>query len=430
MRDQSMSEERRRATTSADTLIRLRWLAILGQISALSFTEYMLKFTTPVGWCFVVIAASIWLNVILKIRFRPSQRLGETAASWLLSFDIVQLCGLLFLTGGIQNPFSMLLLAPVMISAVTLSISRTLLLLGLTISCATLLLNYHYPLPWILGQQLVFPPLYVVGIWLAIVISCLFVAAYGYRVANEARRLNAALQATEMAFAREQHLIQLDGLAAAAAHELGTPLATIALVTKELQKSEKTNLEAEDLQLLDQQVQRCRAILAKLTSLKSENDQIWGGLTLGQLIEEVVAPLRPLNFPIFVTSSGRGSEPVLRRTPGIIYGLSNFVENAIDFARSEVRVIGNWSAERIEIEIHDDGLGFPSEILLNIGAPYLTTRPMKGRGKSEGKGLGLGIFIAKNLLERTGANVFISNAAPPDMGARIRVVWRNERPEL
>jgi two-component system sensor histidine kinase RegB len=287
-------------------------------------------------------------------------------------------------------------------------------------------LRYHYPLPWFPEQQIAFPALYVIGIWLAIAVSCLFVAAYAYKVADEAHRLNAALQATEMAFAREQHLIQLDGLAAAAAHELGTPLATIALVTKELQKSKDKAYDGEDLQLLDQQVQRCRTILAKLTSLRSDSDQIWGALTIGQVIEEVVVPLRPLGFPISTTASGEGPEPVLRRAPGIIYGLSNLLENAVDFARSEVRVRGAWGSGRIEIEIHDDGLGFPSEVWGRIGLPYLTTRPMKDRDYPEEKGLGLGIFIAKNLLERTGANVVINNATPPETGARIRVTWRTD----
>jgi two-component system, sensor histidine kinase RegB len=416
----------RRAAARVDTLIWLRWLAILGQTLTLSFTYIALGFSMPVGWCFLAVGVSVCINVALRIKFSPNERVGERPASLLLAFDILQLAGLLFLTGGIQNPFAMLFLAPVMISAVSLSVLRTLLLLGLTVACASLLVRYHYPLPWISNEQLVLPPLYVAGIWLAVAVSCSFVAAYGYKVADEARRLNAALQATEMAFAREQHLIQLDGLAAAAAHELGTPLATIALVTKELQRSENSVQDTEDLLLLEQQVQRCRGILAKLTSLKSEDDQIWGALTVGQLIEEVAAPLKPLGFPILMTASGEGPEPALRRTPGIIYGLRNFLENAVDFARSEVRIKGAWSSGRIEIEIHDDGFGFPSEILGKIGVPYVTTRSMKDHDRFEQKGLGLGIFIAKNLLERAGASVVINNANFPDTGARIRVVWLND----
>jgi two-component system sensor histidine kinase RegB len=426
MRIQPKPDEERRTAARLDTLIKLRWLAILGQASTLSFTSFVLGFAMPIGWCFAAVAASVWLNLALRIRFRPNQRVDEHAASLLLAFDVLQLAGLLFLTGGIQNPFAMLFLAPVMISAVILPVRKTLLLLGLTICCATLLLRYHYPLPWMVGEQVSLPSLYVAGIWLAVVISCSFVAAYGHKVADEARRLNAALQATELAFAREQHLIQLDGLAAAAAHELGTPLATIALVAKELQRSQDRIQDEEDLHLLDQQVQRCRAILAKLNSVKSADDQILGAISVGQVIEEVVDPLRTLGVPIAVNASGDGPEPSLRRTPGIIFGLRSFLENAIDFARSEVRVQGTWSTELIEIEIHDDGLGFAPEILQKVGEPYVTTRPMRGREDPQEKGLGLGIFIAKNLLERAGANVVIGNAVAPETGARIRVVWRDD----
>jgi len=429
MHIQSKADEERRAAARVDTLIRLRWLAILGQAATLSFTSVVLGFAMPIGWCFAAVAASVWLNLALKINFTPNQRVGERTASLLLAFDILQLAGLLYLTGGIQNPFAMLFLAPVMISAVILPVRRTLLLLVLTIGCATLLLKYHHPLPWMVGEQFSLPSLYVAGIWLAVAISCSFVAAYGHKVADEARRLNTALQATELAFAREQHLIQLDGLAAAAAHELGTPLATIALVAKELQRSQDKTQDEEDLRLLDQQVQRCRAILAKLASIKSADDQILGAISVGQVIEEVVAPLRVSGVAINTNTCGDGPEPALRRTPGIIFGLSSFLENAIDFARNEVRVQGTWNTNRIEIEIHDDGLGFSPEILPKVGEPYVTTRPMRGREDPQEKGLGLGIFIAKNLLERAGAKVVIGNAEAPETGARVRVVWRDDAPK-
>src|SRR5260370_3289635 len=250
-----------------DTLIRLRWLAVAGQSAAVLVTRFGLGFQLPIGWCFLCIGLSALLNIGLRIRFSVSQRLDDGRATILLGFDILQLAALLFLTGGVLNPFSILFLAPVMISAASLPLRRTAALLLLALASSTVLTFWHLPLPWT-GSDLQLPMLYGVAIWVAIAVGAAFISIYAHRVAEEARLLAGALNATERVLAREQHLSQLDGLAAAAAHELGTPLATVALVVTEMaRQNPPAGAFAEDLRLLNQEVGRCRAILGKLASL-------------------------------------------------------------------------------------------------------------------------------------------------------------------
>lgn len=409
-----------------DTLVRLRWLAVGGQVSALLVTYLVLGFDLPLILCLVSVAASVWLNIGLRIRYGINHRLGENPATALLAYDVVQLASLLYFTGGLQNPFAILFLAPVLISAVSLSLQRTFILVLAMISAASLLAFYHYPLPWRDDAELSLPLLYIAGIWVALVSGSTFIAVYAFRVAEEARRLTDALGATELVLAREQHLTQLDGLAAAAAHELGTPLATITLVVKEMRKlGPEKGPFADDVLLLEQEVARCRTILAKLTSLGSEGDGIWGHLRLNQLIEEIVAPVRNFGVQLDTGLSGDGAEPALARNPAILYGLSNVIENAVDFARSVVTVSGEWSATEVRIIVEDDGPGFAMEILTRLGEPYVTSRGSHRRAKVDGGGLGLGLFIAKTLLERTGATVRMVNA-PHSGGAKVSVVWNRE----
>ena len=407
-----------------DTLVRLRWLAVIGQGAAVSLVHFGLGYQLPFGACFAVIAAAAAVNLGLRIRRPASHRLGDDAATVLLAFDILQLAGLLFLTGGLQNPFAILFLAPVLISATALAPQRTLGLGLLAVACASVLILVHQPLPWGAGRPLELPFLYVAGIWTAILLGIAFTGAFAYRVAEEARQLAQALAATELVLAREQHLSQLDGLAAAAAHELGTPLATIALVARELalQAPPGTPL-AEDTRLLSEQVQRCRVILSKLTSLDDAEGGILETMTLQHLIEEVVGPQRPFSHAIDVDCRGEGPEPVCRRSPGLLYGLGNLVDNAADFARTTIAIEARWSSEQVSVQIRDDGPGFAPEILLRVGEPYVTTR---ARDRADGEtvsGLGLGLFIAKTLIERSGGHIVLSNAAAPGTGAVVRIAW-------
>ncbi|HLO23212.1 MAG TPA: ActS/PrrB/RegB family redox-sensitive histidine kinase, partial [Methyloceanibacter sp.] len=283
------------------TIVRLRWLAVLGQSVTVIGAYWVIGIDLPIGWCLAVIALSAWINVVLRIRYPASQRLKSSYAFMMLGFDVLQLSALLYLTGGLENPFAFLLIAPVAVSASTLRLRVTAALGLMAITLATLLTSFHHPLPWFHHSNLLLPFPYVMGVWAALVSSILFIGFYSWRTAEEARRMSEALAAAEMVLAREQKLSALDGLAAAAAHGLGTPLATIAVVTKELMRDAKpTDPHYEDVVLLRAQAERCRDILAELAARGEQIDIIVSRLPVSHLIEEVVAPHRLVAVPIEV----------------------------------------------------------------------------------------------------------------------------------
>lgn len=407
-----------------DTLVRLRWLTVLGQTTAVLVVHYGLEYQLPIWACLAVIVLSAWLNIALRVRFRLTQRLEPDRAAWLLAFDVAELAVLLFLTGGLQNPFAFLFLSPVLISATALPPRLTLMLGAFAILCATALVFVHYPLPWDAEDPLELPPIYMMGVWLSILIAIGFIGVYAWQITEEARQLAVALAATELVLAREQHLSQLDGLAAAAAHELGTPLSTITVIAKELERAIASDSpHHEDVRLLREQSQRCRDILAKITELSSSGEP-FDRLRLSALIEEVVAPHRNFGIAIdVVLPSDRALEPVGARNPAIVYGLGNIVENAVDFARGRAKIMASWSDEEVLITVRDDGPGFPAEIMDRLGEPYVTTRRRRPKDEVEKTGLGLGFFIAKTLLERSGATLAFENRKPPKIGAEVRIRW-------
>ena len=412
-------------TLRLDTLVRLRWLAVIGQAVAVLVVHYGLDFRLPLGECLAIIALSAWLNIVLRMHHRTTPQLEPARAAWLLAFNIAELTALLFLTGGLQNPFAFLLLGPVLISATALPPRLTLLLGTFAIACATALVFVHFPLPWASDEPLDLPPLYTLGTWFSLLLAIGFIGAYSWQVAEEARLLADALTATELVLAREQHLSQLDGLAAAAAHELGTPLATIAVVTRELERAlEPGSPHAEDVRLLREQAQRCRDILGKIAELPSTGAP-FDRLKLSALLDEVVAPHRHFGIAIdLLLPDDRPAEPLVTRNPAILYGLGNLIENAVDFAKTRVEVVARWSEHEVSVTISDDGPGFSAEVRARIGQPYVTSRG-KARPGTEGEldGLGLGFFIAKTLLERSGARLAFVNRAAPEKGAVVRVRW-------
>jgi two-component system sensor histidine kinase RegB len=434
--------ERHRAEASESrlrlqTAVRLRWFGVIGQLLTVCFVYLALGFPLPFGICLAFIALSAWLNVFLRILYPARTRLNTALATSLLAYDVLQLTALLYLTGGIENPFTFLLVAPVTVSAATLPPRNTIALGFLGAVATVLLVFYRMPLPWNPGSGFDLPALYNIGLLASVLSGMLFLALYVWRLAKESRQMADALAATEMVLAREQQLHALDGLAAAAAHELGTPLSTIAVVAKELNKeAAKGSQFSEDLALLQSQALRCREILRKLTRGPTAPDPLHARMSITQLIDEAAGPYRGFGTELVMTASADPStegaahnEPVGERRPGVLYGLGNLVENAVDFARERVEIAAKWSPRQVAIEIADDGPGVSPDVLDALGEPYITTRPARPRGQindGEPSGLGLGFFIAKTLLERSGAAVTLENRQWPQRGAVVRVTWPRE----
>jgi two-component system sensor histidine kinase RegB len=458
---------RRSRGLSLRTLVILRWMAIVGQSATVLVATALFHFDLPLWGCLAVIAASVAMNLNATARLRRTE--GANADGTLtaahLGFDILQLSMLLALTGGLQNPFCLLLVAPVTVAAASLP-ARQAVLMGLMVLAATVCLFFFaLPLPWQAGTEIDLPPLYRFGVGLALTTGVVFTAAYAWRVAADAEKLELALATTQDVLQREQRMAALGGLAAAAAHELGTPLATIQVVARELLRESAGNAAAaEDAGLILQQAERCRDILKRLSQRPDEGGIAFAEVGLKALLEEVVEPHRgfDLSFEVSVRTASGEPEPRVRRLPEVIHGLSTLVENAADFATSRVRVRGLVDAGFIDVEVVDDGPGFPADILPRLGEPYVTSRPQgkarralaaqiaasvaaaapgrKGRkppapepeaiAPSQG-GMGLGFFIARTLLERTGGRVSVGSGEGrrgQPKGAKVSVRW--PRPAL
>ena len=426
--DDDLDLGRRSRRLRVDTLVKLRWLAVFGQLAAVLLVRFGLGFPIPLSICLLFIAGSAWLNIVLNLRYNRSDRLDDKPAAAILAYDIVQLAALLYLTGGIENPFAVLFLAPVMIAAVSFSARTAIGLFVLMVIAATTISFFHHPLPWAQNVPFQLPWLYSLGIWAAVTVSAAFTVIYASRIAEETRKLADAFAATELVIAREQLLSQLDGLAAAAAHELGTPLATISIAAKELHKQLPAGPYDDDVGLIIQEIGRCRGILGKLASLnEDEPGALLQEMSLDLLLEEAVAAQSRRRHRDQYRQERRRAGPVTKRNPGLIYGLGNLIENATDFAKSEVRVIARWNKDILEITVEDDGPGFSPDVIDRIGDPYVTTRAGRHTKHEADSGLGLGLFIAKTLLERSGASVITSNRLPPQSGARITIRWPRAR---
>jgi two-component system sensor histidine kinase RegB len=424
-----LSETRNSNRLRLRTLIRLRSLAIIGQCIAVVGVAYGLGFPLPVASCFLLIACLALLNLALRLVYPATHRLNPAMSTLVLGLDILQLAALLYMTGGLENPFSVLICVPVIIASASLPVRNIIALGAIAVVAVTALAFFHLPLPWYPGDAFAAPLLLVAGMWIAIVSTSVFAAFYAFRVSAEAGELADALVATEFALQREQHLSALDGLAAAAAHELGTPLATITVVAREMEKALGDDERfGEDVQLLRSQSERCRDIMRRLATLSATDEAHMRQLPLSSLVEEVIAPHREFGVEITVAHHvSSGKEPVGQRNAGIIYGLGNLVENAVDFAGSTVAVTTDCSAERVTITISDDGPGFAPDVLSRIGDPFVTHRS-RGNEPSAG-GLGLGLFIAKTLLERSGAELQFSNQEPGG-GALVVVSWPRAAMEM
>ena len=417
------------------TLSNLRWLAVAGQSAALFLVYFGLGYSLPFAYCAIAIAVSAALNVVLAIRYPPAHRLTNREATFYLAFDVLQLAALLYLTGGITNPFALMFVAPVVIAATTLNLGNVLILAGIAFASASLIALQHLPLPWPAHEALLLPDLYQAGIWIALVIGIGFTSIYAWRIASESARMSAGLAATQLALSREHRLASIGALATAAAHELGTPLGTIAVVARELERAlpEKSS-EVEDVRLLRDQAERCRAIIARLANPEEAMLGATARLPLGAFLDDISAPHRGEDLEIRVTvSPPRIDEPVPQvwRAPELLHGLGNIIENAADFAQSLVAVHASWDDQFLHVSVIDDGPGFAPEIFEVLGEPYITSRPgHHALGETElgpvgsldqHEGMGLGFFIAKVLLEQTGGMVKADN--PDGGGAQVSIRW-------
>jgi len=417
------------------TLSNLRWLAIVGQSVALFLVYFALGYPLPIFYCALAIAVSAALNVLLALRYPPTHRLTNREATFYLAFDVLQLAALLYLTGGLSNPFALMFLGPVVIAATTLNLGNVLILAFIAFASVSVIAIEHQPLPWPEGDVLLLPQLYQAGIWTALVIGIGFTSVYAWRIASESARMSAGLAATQLALSREHRLAALGALATAAAHELGTPLGTIAVVARELERALPENsTEVEDVRLLRAQAERCRAIIARLANPEEALLGATARLPLGAFLDDIAELHRGEDLEIRVTVTPPQSDaapPQVWRAPELLHGLGNIIENAADFAKTLVAVKAEWDDSELRISVTDDGPGFAPEIFEALGEPYITSRPghralaeteIGPHGSlDEHEGMGLGFFIAKILLEQTGGVVKASN--PPGGGAQVSVRW-------
>ncbi len=425
---------RQRHWLRARTLQNLRWIAISGQLLTILLARYGLGYDVPVAACLAVILASVWFNVITRMTMAPNARLSErTALLWML-FDLGQLGVLLGLTGGLSNPFALLFLAPATVAAAALNRVSARIVVGIALLSIFGLEFTHIPLTHETDGLLKLPDDYLLGFGCALIIGVGFIAIYVRRVADEAFGMSQALAATQLALAREQRLSALGTMAAAAAHELGSPLATIALTAREMERDlERGALDGQDLALIREQTTRCRDILAQLGRIRREDMEHIRTAPLLSVLEEAAGPHEDTGKRIEYFIDGEivaGKDtpsPTFPRRPEIIHALRNIIQNAVDFARTTVWIEIIETEEHLSIRVQDDGPGFPSDLMNRLGDPYVTTRRGK-RGREGGyEGMGLGLFIAKTLLERRDATIILTNQRPSPVtlpGAMVEIRWK------
>ncbi len=428
---------RRRDWVPLRTLTVLRWVAIVGQVAALVVAVQVLDLGIATGAVSLAIGASVLMNLVAAFTTAPTRRLTEREASLLLTFDILQLGLLLALTGGLNNPFAVLLLAPVTIAASVLHLRSSLVLGVLTLTVVTGIGVWNLPLLLPDGRPLETPDLFLWGFWFALVIGVGFLGIYARRVTAETAAMGEALAAAQLALDRAQRLSDLDGVVAAAAHEMGTPLATIKLVSGEMieELEERRDLAhlLEDARLLRAQADRCRDILRSMGQ-EAKRDSYLDRAPVEAVLLEAAEPHLDRGKTVEIRLTD-GRQPELPRRPEIVHGLRNLVQNAVDFALSRVEVRLDWTEERLSIRIHDDGPGFTAGVLERIGDPFMRGPPPGGRpGPTPGaddvatrpgyEGMGLGLFIAKTLLERTGARLTFAN--DQSGGAVVVVAWSRQ----
>ena len=423
------------------TMIFIRWVAISGQLAAIVTAFQYFELSLNLSLCFFAVGLSALANIVASLLFPESKRLSELENVFMILFDLFQLAFLLFLTGGLNNPFSFLLIAPVVVSAAALKKRSTFIIGSAAVFIVTLLSHFYVPLESLSGKTLTIPDIFLFGNWIAISTGIVFLAFYSTRVTSELNTMSDALFATQTALSREQKLTDLGGVVAAAAHELGTPLATIKLTSSELIEELKNFPELlNDALLIRDQADRCGNILNNMGSAGKDDLQMHQAL-LAEIIREAAEPHsnRGVAIETKISDGHKGGidEPYIIRRPEIIHGLRNMIQNAVDFATSKVWVESSWTKETIKITISDDGYGYPPSLLGRLGDPFLGAKI--GKENRQGyEGMGLGLFIAKTLLERTGAKISFSNgdrnqtsahSKREASGAIVEIYWPRKKVE-
>jgi len=402
------------------TLVNLRWIAIIGQIIAINFVHFYLKLDLPYIETHIIIFIGFITNIVLQFNIRTNQ-LKDLSSSLFLAYDLLQLSALLYLTGGIFNPFALLIIIPTIVSSTFLSMGTTIILGTITIGLLFILKEYHKILPGLDIYNFNFPEYYLAGVLVSIIIGLVFLSYFGIRFSGETKKRSEALDKLQQVMAKEYELDSLDGQAAAAAHSLGTPLATISVVAKELKKEIGNRSKySKDLDLLISQSKRCSDILKKISKKEISDDQFINLIKVESLLEEIIISFEETSDKkITLLENGDKNKINIKRSPEIVFGLRNFIGNAIKFADREIRIKLISDEQNLVLIVNDDGPGFAEDIIKLIGEPYLKSRSKQITNKA---GLGLGIFLGKTLLERKKAQLTFFNKEDLK-GAAVKIAW-------
>ena len=408
------------------TYVNLRWIAIIGQLITIFFVQFFLNFKFNYFTCVFIISLSVLTNFYLQFRFKENQ-LNNFFSTVYLSFDILLLGILFFLTGGINNPFIFLIIFPALFSSQYLNIYSSIILVSLIILILTILTFYYIDLPHPSELHFHAPDYYLFAIPISIIIGLLFLVYFGVKFGEENRIRKTAYDKIQELMAKENELISLGAQSAAAAHSLGTPLSTILLTTKELQKEFGTNVKIKkDLDLLLSQTRRCREILKKLSMNPKIDDRfLESNLDLYDYLNEVIRSYEEISDKKFTLNIENHKNPLkTSKSSEIIYGLRNFIGNANKFSKTKIEIFLKSNKNDTEILIKDDGPGFPKDLIEKhrLGEPYIRTAAQKNISKY---GLGLGTFIGKTLLEKNYANIIFKNSEK-NGGAEVLIKWKNK----
>ncbi len=403
-----------------NTLTILRYIAIFGQFLAVNIVYFYLSLPFPIEYSYTIIFIGLLTNLYLQFGIKINQ-LKDLYAAIFLSFDLIQLSILLYMTGGIFNPFCLLLIIPAIVSSTFLSMGTTIILVIITSILLLLISFFHLPLPGEDMNLLHFPNFYKIGIIVSVFIGLIFLSYFGIRFAGETKKRSEALNKLQEVISKEYELESLGGQAAAAAHSLGTPLATISVVAKELKKEIGNETElSKDVDLLISQTKRCSEILKQISKKQIEEDIFLSSIKFEDLIEEIITSFKETSskqIDLLIDKDNNKIE--IQRTPEIIYGLRNFIGNAVKFSKSRVQIELASDQKIIEIKINDDGPGIPEDIINKIGEPYIKS---KSKELSSNSGLGLGTFLGKTLLERQNAKLLFRRKSNLG-GALVIISW-------